>query len=76
MEHFRERRPWKAQEIHRLFDEEFAVTYQPDYLGRFLRNRGLSYDKPRSERSSWPETGEQSRQTRRRCVRRGHRDRT
>ena len=51
----REGQPWKAQEIHHLLAEEFDVEYHPDYLGRFLRNLGLSYAKPRPERPSRPE---------------------
>ena len=42
--------PWKSQEIQHLLQEEFGVTYSPNYLGTFLRNLGLSYAKPRPKR--------------------------
>ncbi|EMA36811.1 IS630 family transposase [Halobiforma nitratireducens] len=59
LELLREGQPWKAQEVHQLLDEEFDVEYHPDYLGRFLRNLGLSYAKPRPKRPSRPENADE-----------------
>jgi hypothetical protein len=42
-------------EIQQLLIDEFDVEYHPDYLGKFLRDLGLSYAKPRSKRPSRPE---------------------
>jgi transposase len=47
--------PWKSQEIQHLLAEEFDVAYHPDYLGKFLRDLGLSYAKPRPKRPNRPE---------------------
>ena len=47
--------PWKSQEIQHLLHEEFDVEYHPDYLGKFLRDLGLSYAKPRPKRPNRPE---------------------
>jgi transposase len=55
VEMLREDQPWKSQEIQHLLQEEFGVTYNPDYLGTFLRNLGLSYAKPRPKRPHQPE---------------------
>jgi transposase len=45
----RDGQPWKSQEIQHLLQEEFGVSYSPDYLGTFLRNLGLSYAKPHGQ---------------------------
>lgn len=50
VELIREDQPWKSQEVQHLLREEFGVEYHPDYLGKFLRDVGLSYEKPRSSR--------------------------
>jgi len=50
VEMLRDGQPWKSQEIHHLLQEEFDVSYSPNYLGTFLRNLGLSYAKPRPKR--------------------------
>ena len=50
VEMLRDGQPWKSQEIQHLLQEEFGVTYSPNYLGTFLRNLGLSYAKPRPKR--------------------------
>jgi len=54
-----EGQPWKSQEIQHLLAEEFGVEYHPDYLGKFLRNLGLSYAKPRPKRPNRPENSEE-----------------
>ena len=41
--------------IQHLLHEEFGVEYHPDYLGKFLRDLGLSYAKPRPKRPNRPE---------------------
>jgi transposase len=51
--------PWKSQEIQHLLAEEFGVEYHPDYLGKFLRDLGLSYAKPRPKRPNRPENPEE-----------------
>jgi transposase len=47
--------PWMTSEITRLIENEFGVEYHPDYLGKFLRDLGLSYAKPRPKRPHRPE---------------------
>jgi transposase len=47
------------QEIQHLLAEEFDVEYPSDYLGKFLRNLGLSYAKPRPIRPNRPENREE-----------------
>jgi transposase len=48
-----------SQEIQHLLREEFDVEYHPDYLGKFLRDLGLSYAKPRPKRPTRPENPEE-----------------
>jgi transposase len=45
VEMLRDGQPWKSQEIQHLLQEEFGVSYSPNYLDTFLRNLGLSYAK-------------------------------
>jgi transposase len=52
VEMLRDGQPWKSQEIHHLLQEEFGVSYSPNYLGTFLRNLGLSYAKPPAKTST------------------------
>ena len=59
MEILRDGQPWKSQEIQHLLKEEFDVKYHPDYLGKFLRELGLSYAKPRPKRPHRPENPEE-----------------
>ncbi len=48
-----------SPENHRRFSillkDQFDVEYHPDYLGKFLRELGLSYAKPRPKRPNRPE---------------------
>lgn len=46
--------PWSSQEIQHLLQDEFNVEYSSGYLGEFLRNIGLSYEKPRPKRPTRP----------------------
>ena len=55
VEMLRDGQPWKSQEIQHLLQEEFGVSYSPNYLGTFLRELGLSYAKPRPKRPHRPE---------------------
>lgn len=55
----REGQPWKSQEIEYILSEEFDVEYHPEYLGKFLRDLGLSYTKPRPKRPTRPEPPEE-----------------
>lgn len=55
----REGKPWKSQETQHLLNKEFVVKYHPDYLGKFLRDLGLSYAKPRPKRPKQPENPEE-----------------
>jgi len=59
LERLREGQPWKSQEIQHLLQEEFDVSYSPNYLGTFLRELGLSYAKPRPKRPNRPENPEE-----------------
>ena len=59
VEMLQEGQPWKSQEIQHLLQEEFDVEYHPDYLGKFLRELGLSYAKPRPKRPHRPENPEE-----------------
>jgi transposase len=59
LELLQEGQPWKSQEIQHLLAEEFGVEYHPDYLGKFLRDLGLSYAKPRPKRPNRPENPEE-----------------
>lgn len=58
LELLREGQPWKSQEIQHLLNDQFDVAYHPDYLGKFLRDLGLSYAKPRPKRPNRPENPE------------------
>lgn len=60
VEMLREDQPWESQEIRHLLQEEFGVSYSSNYLGTFLRNLGLSYAKPRPERSHQPENPDET----------------
>ena len=51
--------PWTTQEIRHLIEEEFGVTYHPNYIHDFLRSLGLHYAKPRPERPERPEDAEE-----------------
>lgn len=59
LETLREDQPWKSQEVQNLLKKEFDVEYHPDYLGKLLRDLGLSYAKPRPKRSNRPENAEE-----------------
>ena len=59
LEMLRDGQPWKSQEIQHLLKEEFDVEYHPDYLGKVLRELGLSYAKPRPKRPYRPENPEE-----------------
>jgi len=59
LEMLRDGQPWKSQEIQHLLTEEFDVEYHPDYLGKFLRELGLSYAKPQPKRPHRPENPEE-----------------
>ena len=59
LEMLRDGQPWKSQEIQHLLKEEFDVEYHPEYLGKFLRDLGLSYAKPRPKRPHRPENPEE-----------------
>ncbi len=55
LELLRDGQPWKSQEIQHLRNEEFNVEYHSDYLGKFLRDLGLSFTKPSSKRPYRPD---------------------
>lgn len=59
LELLREDQPWKSQEIQQLLNEELDVECHPGYLGKFLRQLGLSYAKPRPKRPTRPENPEE-----------------
>jgi transposase len=59
VEMLRKGQPWKSQEIQHLLQEEFGVSYSPNYLGIFLRGLGLSYAKPRPKRPHRPDNPEE-----------------
>lgn len=46
--------PWTTQEIRHLIEEEFCVTYHPNYIHEVLRSLGMNYAKPRPERPERP----------------------
>jgi len=51
--------PWTTQEIRQLIEDEFGVTYHPNYIHDFLRSLGLHYAKPRPERPERPDNAEE-----------------
>ena len=60
VEMLRDGQPWNSQEIQHLLQEEFGVSYSPNYLGTFLRELGLSYAKPRPKRPHRPENPDET----------------
>lgn len=43
--------PCTTQEIRRLIEDEFAVTYHPNYVHELLQSFDVQYAKPRSKRT-------------------------
>ena len=37
---------WTLERVHKLIQQEFEITYHPNYLNRLLRNLGFSPQKP------------------------------
>jgi transposase len=43
-------RPWTTQDVLHLIEEEFGVTYHPNYIYELLRSFDMHYAKPRPKR--------------------------
>lgn len=50
--------PWTTQEIRHLVQEEFGVTYHPNYIHEVLRSFDMHYAKPRPRRPERPDNAE------------------
>lgn len=51
--------PWTTQEILHLIEEEFDVTYHPNYIYELLRSFDMHYAKPRPKRPERPENADE-----------------
>jgi transposase len=51
--------PWTTQEILHLIEEEFDVSYHPNYIYELLRSFDMHYAKPRPKRPERPEDAEE-----------------
>ena len=54
----RDDQPWTTQEIRQLIEDEFDVTYHPNYIHELLRSFDMKYAKPRPKRPERPENAE------------------
>lgn len=50
--------PWTTQEIRQLIEDEFGVTYHPNYIHELLRSFDMKYAKPRPKRPERPENAD------------------
>lgn len=51
--------PWTTQEILHLIEEEFDVSYHPNYIYELLRSFDMHYAKPRPKRPERPENADE-----------------
>lgn len=51
--------PWTTQEVLHLIEEEFDVTYHPNYIYELLRSYDMHYAKPRPKRPERPEDADE-----------------
>ena len=51
--------PWTTQEVRHLIEEEFDVTYHPNYIHDLLRSFDMHYAKPRPKRPERPDDAEE-----------------
>jgi transposase len=51
--------PWTTQEIRHLIEEEFDVSYHPNYIYKLLRHFEMHYAKPRPKRPERPENADE-----------------
>jgi transposase len=51
--------PWKPQEVLQLIEEEFNVTYHPNYIYELLRSFDVHAAKPRPKRPERPDDAEE-----------------
>ena len=51
--------PWTTQEIRQLIEDEFGVTYHPNYIHELLRSFDMHYAKPRPSRPERPENADE-----------------
>lgn len=47
--------PWTTQEIRQLIQDEFNVSYHPNYIHELLRSFDMKYAKPRPRRPERPD---------------------
>lgn len=50
-----EGQPWTTQEVRHLIEEEYNVSYHPNYIYELLRGFGMRYAKPRPKRPERPD---------------------
>lgn len=51
--------PWTTQEILHLIEEEFSVSYHPNYIYELLRSFDMHYAKPRPKRPERPDNADE-----------------
>jgi transposase len=54
-----EGQPWRTQEILHLIEEEFDVSYHPNYIHELLRSFDMNYAKPRPKRPERPDDADE-----------------
>lgn len=54
-----EGQPWRTQDILHLIEEEFNVTYHPNYIHELLRSFDMHYAKPRPKRPERPDDSDE-----------------
>lgn len=54
-----EGQPWTTQEVLHLIEQEFNVTYHPNYIYELLRSYDMHYAKPRPKRPERPENADE-----------------
>lgn len=51
--------PWSTQEIRHLIEDEFDVSYHPNYIHELLRSFDMQYAKPRPKRPERPDDADE-----------------
>lgn len=54
-----EDQPWTTQEVAHLIENEFDVTYHPNYIYELLRSFDMHYAKPQPKRPERPENADE-----------------
>ena len=51
--------PWRTQEVIHLIEEEYGVTYHPNYIYELLRSFDMHYAEPRPKRPERPDDADE-----------------